>query len=543
MTSPAPAADTASVTNPGPPPPTPTGMPTSSERFFSWVRGLGVVRVDGWLGGVCAGIAARLRIDPLIVRGIVVVATILGVPMFFLYAIAWALLPDLRGRIHLQELFRGRWDSAMTGILILALVNLLPLLQWVWSLVLLPLWGGLTGNAYLFTGFDIWSLLPSGLALLIGWGLALVVIGGVVFIVVRAARGRRISRADSDPRRAYADLAAPGSAEAPSSGDGASAAFAAPLGATDAELLAPLAEDSAPLADAPAPEPSRPAGPATDADIAAWREQHEAWRAQNDAWRRAQQDAGRAVRDEARRERAAAGAVFAAEAEERRRVRRITAPRTSFAVVAFVLGAALVAGAATAMWGSVDPDFAIAVGIFAAVLVVGVAMVVAGALRRRTGFLAFVAILLLLGGASATTAGALRGINFGNYTINSYSPTNGTFVHAWGSLSIDVLDLRTTDVTGPIRVEKRAGDTTIYLSPGVELELTVTTTSASIEWLRINRADGGEIASGTFPTQPIADGRSRLKTVVASTETPITSQQRVILDQDAGRVDVIIRES
>ena len=77
------------------------------DRFFAWSAGLGVVRGDGWLGGVAAGLAARMRVDPLIVRGILVVAGLFGFPVLFLYAIAWALLPDLDERIPLQEAVRG----------------------------------------------------------------------------------------------------------------------------------------------------------------------------------------------------------------------------------------------------------------------------------------------------------------------------------------------------------------------------------------------------------------------------------------------------
>ena len=49
-----------------------TGTPRGADRFLLWVAGLGVARSEGWLGGVAAGIAARLRIDPLIVRGVLV---------------------------------------------------------------------------------------------------------------------------------------------------------------------------------------------------------------------------------------------------------------------------------------------------------------------------------------------------------------------------------------------------------------------------------------------------------------------------------------
>ncbi|CAN5229805.1 hypothetical protein BH09ACT5_BH09ACT5_21120 [soil metagenome] len=68
-----------------PPPAPPPAAPRQAEaRFFGWMRGLGVRREPGWIGGVCAGIAARLGIDPLIVRGIAVVVAVLGGPAFLL---------------------------------------------------------------------------------------------------------------------------------------------------------------------------------------------------------------------------------------------------------------------------------------------------------------------------------------------------------------------------------------------------------------------------------------------------------------------------
>src|SRR6185437_4808787 len=81
-----------------------------SARFFGWLRSLGITRRGGWVGGVCSGVAARLGIDPIIVRGIAVVVAVLGGPAFLLYAAAWLLLPDARGDIHLERLIKGHFD-------------------------------------------------------------------------------------------------------------------------------------------------------------------------------------------------------------------------------------------------------------------------------------------------------------------------------------------------------------------------------------------------------------------------------------------------
>ena len=184
---------TAPPADPGPPPTAPPGLPTGSDRFFSWVEGLGIVRADGWLGGVCGGLAARLRIDPIIVRGIFVVVALFGFPALLVYAIAWALLPDTSGRIHLRELFRGRYDAAMTGVFILAVVGFVPVVPWLRNILMWPLWA-LTGFApWAWDGGpSIWDLTtPLG-----GVGVLLVValIGGGIFFLVRAAQAGRPSR-------------------------------------------------------------------------------------------------------------------------------------------------------------------------------------------------------------------------------------------------------------------------------------------------------------------------------------------------------------
>lgn len=569
--------EAASAVDPGPPPPVPPGMPTRTERFFSWVRGFGIVRIDGWLGGVCAGIAARLRIDPIIVRGVVVVAAVVGLPMFLLYAIAWALLPGLDRRIHLQEALRGRWDSAMTGIVILTLIALVPVLPWFWNLFFWPLWGFATGSGYPGGGLEYgWSLLPTWLSAVLSWLLALAIVGGIVFLAVRASRRGNAPRADSDPRRASADLAAPGTAEVPPSGGGASAAFSADGaesetawvasndpgpqaggGEGDAEgpdatsdvaaasvSLDPPPRDATVLlspdtADA-ALEPPAPAGPATDGEIAAWRTQHESWQQQNAAWRRAQQDAGRAARDQARREREAAGAVFAAEAEERRRVRRLTAPRTSGAYVWFVLGAALVVGAATALWGSAEAGegYATALGLLTAALIVGLAMVVAGVVRRRSGFLASVSVLLLLGAGTATAVPALQGVHVGSHTLNSYSSFDEPFVQLWGTTQLSVLDLGKS--LPPIVIEQRDGYIGITLSVGVELDLSALTGSGQVMVVDVDRRTGEYTERAFEHDRRLVDGRYLIEAVIAAEGAEITTRQRVEIDQGAGSITVYV---
>src|SRR5690606_22341540 len=70
---------------------------SASLGFFDWLRSLNIHREPGWLGGVAAGLAHRLVIDVVLVRGVLVVLAILGLPVLFAYGIAWLLLPDTSG--------------------------------------------------------------------------------------------------------------------------------------------------------------------------------------------------------------------------------------------------------------------------------------------------------------------------------------------------------------------------------------------------------------------------------------------------------------
>ncbi|MER2134122.1 MAG: PspC domain-containing protein [Arthrobacter sp.] len=111
---------------PVPPPMTgtaPYGAPPENS-FFAWIRQLGIRRSsDRWIGGVAGGISRRTGLDPVLVRGIVIVLSIFGIGIV-LYGVAWALLPEPDGRIHLEEAVRGSWTSGMTGALVFTVLGL-----------------------------------------------------------------------------------------------------------------------------------------------------------------------------------------------------------------------------------------------------------------------------------------------------------------------------------------------------------------------------------------------------------------------------------
>ncbi|MDQ0709702.1 phage shock protein PspC (stress-responsive transcriptional regulator) [Arthrobacter woluwensis] len=122
------------------------GTAHTSQDFFSWIRSLGIRRgSDRWLGGVCSGLADRFGIDPLIVRGIFIVLAVFAGIGVLAYGVAWALLPEPDGRIHVQEAGAGRWSGGMTGALITTIIGFPSLGRgfWDWG------WNGL--NALFWT--------------------------------------------------------------------------------------------------------------------------------------------------------------------------------------------------------------------------------------------------------------------------------------------------------------------------------------------------------------------------------------------------------
>ncbi|WP_422933928.1 PspC domain-containing protein [Sinomonas sp. P47F7] len=103
------------------------GRPTgrAGSDFFGWIRSLGVTRgSDRWAGGVASGLAHRWGVDPVLVRGLFIVATIfLGIGVLA-YGVLWLLLPEPDGRIHVQEAMHGRWTAGMTGGLAASILGL-----------------------------------------------------------------------------------------------------------------------------------------------------------------------------------------------------------------------------------------------------------------------------------------------------------------------------------------------------------------------------------------------------------------------------------
>ena len=148
------SAGSGAGTPPPPPPPppyygaTPPAAGSQPQTFFDWIRSQGVYRGrERWVGGVASGIAQRLGVDPLIVRGILIVLAVFAGVGVLLYGVAWALLPEPDGRIHVQEAAAGRWSSGMTGALVTTIIGFPSLGTGVWG------WDRYGFGAFLWTVF------------------------------------------------------------------------------------------------------------------------------------------------------------------------------------------------------------------------------------------------------------------------------------------------------------------------------------------------------------------------------------------------------
>ena len=51
---------------------------------------------DGWIGGVCGGLADYFGLDPALVRLLFVASILLPGPQLLIYVILWFVMPDSR---------------------------------------------------------------------------------------------------------------------------------------------------------------------------------------------------------------------------------------------------------------------------------------------------------------------------------------------------------------------------------------------------------------------------------------------------------------
>ncbi len=109
----------------GPPPADPPADGGKLARATAVVRSWGVVRgEDRWFAGVCGGLATRTGLDPVLVRGLLIALVLVGGLGLALYGLAWAVLPDARGRVELEAAARGDVSGALALAAGLVLLDL-----------------------------------------------------------------------------------------------------------------------------------------------------------------------------------------------------------------------------------------------------------------------------------------------------------------------------------------------------------------------------------------------------------------------------------
>jgi len=102
------------------------------DRIFDGIRGWGVrrrSRGDRWLGGVCAGVADRFGVDPVVVRAAFILLGLLagvGVPA---YLLAWSVLPDRTGVSAAEDAVR-HGDPGSVVLLVVTAVAVFSGFPW-----------------------------------------------------------------------------------------------------------------------------------------------------------------------------------------------------------------------------------------------------------------------------------------------------------------------------------------------------------------------------------------------------------------------------
>ena len=465
-----------------------SGTQSSPEDsgFFTWLRGLGLVRQAGWLGGVCGGIAARIGLDPLLVRGIAVVLTVVGAPVALLYAIAWFLLPDAHGTIHARELGHGRVTRALPGIVAVFLLSFLPLTQGFWYAGALYWgdlgWGGAAGRI-------IWTaVLLAGVIVLVVW-LARRSSGEIP--TTPATTDDRPETVPSFPAEAAdAAPAAAFAASPPASAVGASAAAAAPVA-----------------------DPGEPPAPPVDAsaeELAAWKASQDEWQRQRAAWAAEQR---RSERDRRQAEAHAQAVEAARFARERARIRRLTRPRASAGIVFLVLGVALVSGAIAAFTASLSPATRGAewmIGAAVLVLVLGLGTVAVALGRRRSGALAFFSILAVVALFAAVLVPTDRVTILPGAAWGIDTSHDGRYAQLVGSTSLYVSDRDGEPVV--IDLWQLAGNVQLDLQEGATVRLELTT-DARDQWVSVQENTSGATQANVTQRSSeyrVSGGRLRL---------------------------------
>jgi phage shock protein PspC (stress-responsive transcriptional regulator) len=480
----------------------------SGDGFFDSIRRLGLARSDQrWVGGVAGGVAERFGLDPLLVRGLLILSFFLTGVGIVVYAIAWALLPERDGRIHLQQAVRGDFDVALLGATVALIVGFA--------------WGDGLG----WWGFGIeWISAVLWVAVWVA----------VVWLVVKLIRDRRPrdgggTRVPPVPpypaQPAYPAQSAypaasegrdvPGSTDAPGAmgGPGAAGTPGAASADTPSEPFTPappapyVTTPSSTWAAAPAPLPAPPL-PAPPA----------------------------------------APAPAPLPPRPPRPVRR----GPGAGAVGIVLGLVLLAGALLLVadrTGNLDLPLG-PTWLGASIVILGLGVVVTGLRGRRGGTLTFLAILALIAGIftwpfagdrdpwgfwdDPQDLGAATVVSDGTLVPTSVDEAEDGVQVRFGSAVVDLTELDLSDVTPGdpvvVPISMTAGSTHVRIPADEAVEADVEVLAGNVTW----RADGSDRSVNTY-----TNGPARFST----DEARDGDGARLLLDVDVRAGDLTIEES
>ncbi|UOR00921.1 PspC domain-containing protein [Leucobacter allii] len=419
----------------------PGGSP-GGGAFFTWLRDLGIVRGDErWFAGVAGGIAGKAGIDPLIVRGAFVVLALLGGPGILLYLVGWLLLPDRSGRIHVEEIIRGR---ASTGIVVAAVV--------LTAVIIVPaIFGVVVSGAPAFGlwGWDLWGSLgvPGWVTATAAWlfWIAVLVVGFVWLRSVVLDRGRDAAR----------ERAEAGSAGGAAAGEG--------VGAADAAGAPAAAWTSGPEGTERRGDPAQGPAGAADGRARSFAEQADAAAQRVGEWG---ERAGQAAGEWGERVGKQAD-DWSARYAEHHEAHRLGAGHTIL-----TLAFALLAAGAAALWGmglseplpamSAVPAPLIA-ALIAALAVLALSLVIAGVRGRHTGWIGFLSacgVVALL--VTAVLPWGTRFVPFGTVPVSAAHDAPGAAVLA-GNVTVDLAEPDVASAAGDeeLAVWLLAGNVTV----------------------------------------------------------------------------------
>jgi len=443
------------------------------DGFFAAIRRTGLVRSDDrWLGGVAGGLAARFRIDPLLVRGIVGVTMLMGFG-FVLYGLAWALLPEQSdGRIHLEETVRGSFDIALLGAIALVVV-------------------GLSAGDWWFS----WGPFGSGWLAAFAWAAALT---AGILIVSSVVRRNREGRPPTPPWQ-------PPSQEGP-----APMSSTSPAGAPATGAPAPSAYPS------PYPSPYPSAGPAVPPPAAARPPYGGHPGASAPAWSGAPATPppARGWNPPPPLPPLPPTPVPPPAPRPHKPPRRGPgAALTGIVVGVILLGLAglLAADRAGVYDGPIGPYV-----VGGGVVLVGLAIIVSGLRGRTAGGLTALAIVgMVVAGPTVVFGDGDRWVgdrepfNSIDVGVVSREAAEAGFSFGVGEARVDLTDVPLTDETLVVPISGGLGDVTVVVPEGAAVTADVTSGAGNVEWDvdgHVQRSDGiGH--DRTFRSDAVRDGR------------------------------------